>query len=718
MGQETIRFAYSQIEVNRSSLACYADVKASLFTVQICSVFSQVLFLTAPQKSCVVFNSLKMQMTEQAQLKYSRLDLLKLMYLSREGDRREGVLHRQSKGWFQVAGMGHEAMGVIAQLMENDDYLFPYYRDRAMVLARGVTNAELATAYFAKRTSSSGGRQMPGHYSDRKRNIWSVPTPTGANALPACGVAWAMQLDGKNNVVVATVGDAASRQGEFYEAVAFAVERQLPIVLIVEDNNYGISTNTEKFNPFKLGVFGDDINLVHVDARHPDRVFEASAPAIERARSGGGPTIMVCELDRLCSHTSSDDHRVYRPQNEIDEMTDRDPILVLTKELIASGELTESDWESTKASINKQVDEEYIAAEKEPDPIAEEVMLHNFADPPVPTAPPLEGGRKWRIVDALNHVFKKALASNKDHVFFGEDIEAPKGGVFGLTADLSDEFPEQVFNSPLAEATIAGVGIGMACYGKRPVFEFQFVDFVGPAWNQVSQNLSTMRWRTFGDWTCPIVFYTPFGAYLPGGSIWHSQSNEALFSHTPGLRVVAPSTPEDAAALMWTSMAADDPTIFMIPKHMFRQQMDVPKEVPPVGFGEARIRQEGEDVTVVAWGNCVELAQLAANKIEDEVSVELIDLRSIVPWDQDTVLESVEKTGRLVVVQEDGQACSVGQMVIQEITGNPESFCYFVSAPQLVSKPDVHIGYNPIYEYAALPDVQQVVDAIRLTMED
>lgn len=649
---------------------------------------------------------------------YDRLKLLKLMYLSREGDRREGVLHRQSKGWFQVASMGHETMAVFAQLMNEDDYLFPYYRDRAMVLARGVTNAELASVYFAKRTSSSGGRQMPGHYSDRKRNIWSVPTPTGANALPACGVAWSMQLDGAKNVVVATVGDAASRQGEFYEAVAFAVERQLPIILIVEDNNYGISTNTEKFNPFKLGVFGDDINLVHVDARHPDRVYDVAAPAVQRAREGGGPTIMVCELDRLCSHTSSDDHRVYRPQAEIEAMAERDPILVLANELIAAGELTESDWQEIQATINKQVDDDYLAAEGEPDPVAEEVMLHSFGDLPTPTAPPLEGGRKWRMVDALNHVFKQALKNNSDHVFFGEDIEAPKGGVFGLTADLSDEFPEQVFNSPLAEATIAGVGIGMACYGKRPVFEFQFVDFVGPAWNQVSQNLGTMRWRTFGDWTCPIVFYTPYGAYLPGGSIWHSQANEAMFGHVPGLRVVAPCTPEDAAALMWTSMAADDPTIFMIPKHMFRQQMDVPAEVPAVGFGEARIRQEGDDVTIVSWGNCVELALAAAARVADEADVEIIDLRSLVPWDRDAVLKSVEKTGRLVVVQEDGQTCSMGQMIIQEVIGDPVSFCYFVSAPQLVSKPDVHIGYNPIYEYAALPDVQQVVDAIRLTMED
>ncbi len=656
--------------------------------------------------------------SQAAHMTYNRLELLKLMYLSREGDRREGVLHRQSKGWFQVAGMGHEPLAVIAQLMEDDDYLFPYYRDRAMVLARGVPNSELASAYFAKRGSSSGGRQMPGHYSDRARNIWSVPTPTAANALPGCGVAWAMQLAGRKNVVVATVGDAASRQGEFFEAVAFAVERQLPIILIVEDNNYGISTNTEKFNPFKLGIFDASINLIHVDARHPDRVFEAASPALERARSGGGPTVMVCELDRLCSHTSSDDHRVYRPQVEIDAMAERDPIVVLSQELIEAGELTADEWEKAKAEINRQVDAEYIAAESEPDPDAEELLDHLMADPPTPTPPPIEGGRKWRMVDAVNHVFRHGLKTSDDYIFFGEDIEDPKGGVFGLTSGLSENHPTRAFNSPLAEATIAGVGIGMACYGMKPIFEFQFVDFTGPAWNQISQNLGTLRWRTFGHWKCPVIFYTPYGAYLPGGSLWHSQANEAMFAHQPGMRVVVPSTPEDAAGLMWTAMHADDPTIFMVPKHMFRQQMAVSDNVPAVGFGEARLRRAGNDVTLVAWGNCVELGLAVAETLAAEASVEVIDLRSIIPWDRDTILESLEKTGRLVVVQEDSRSCSVGQMIISEICNDADSWSCFVSAPQLVSRPDVHIGYNPIYEYAALPSTEEVIAAIRLTMED
>jgi len=655
---------------------------------------------------------------QKPRAKYNKLDLLRLMFLSREGDRREGVLLRQSKGWFQVAGMGHETLAVLALLMERDDYLFPYYRDRAMVLARGVTNRELATAYFAKRASSSGGRQMPGHYSSRRHSIWSVPTPTASNALPGCGAAWAMQLEGRPNIVVATVGDAAARQGEFYEAVAFAVERRLPIILVVEDNQYGISTNTERFNPFKLGIFADDIGLVHVDARHPDRVYEASTAAVHKARTGGGPTILWCQLDRLCSHTSSDDHRVYRPAGEISAMMERDPIEVLARELIDNGELTSEEWERTQQEIVSQVDEEYLAAESDKDPTPAELLDELFGPPPTPQPPPLEGGRKWRMVDAVNHVFQYGLEQDKKYVFFGEDIEDPKGGVFRLTAGLSTAFPDRVFNSPLAEATIAGVACGMASYGMRPVFELQFIDFMGPGWNQIGQNLATLRWRTFGDWTCPAMLYAPYGAYLPGGSLWHSQANESLFAHVPGLRVVVPSTPEDAAALAWTAMHADDPTIFLIPKHLFRQQMDVPAEVPAVGFGQARVRRAGDDVSLVTWGNCIEQALEAADQLADEISVEVIDLRSLVPWDRDTVVASLEKTGRLVVVQEDGRSASVGQMIITELAGDPETWSHFFSSPQLVAKPDVHIGYNPIYEYAALPSTAEVVEAIRRTMED
>ncbi|MFO0943913.1 MAG: thiamine pyrophosphate-dependent enzyme [Pirellulales bacterium] len=616
-----------------------------------------------------------------------------------------------------MAGMGHETTAVVSLLMQQGDYLFPYYRDRAMVLAKGITNAELASAYFAKAGSSSGGRQMPGHYSDRERCRYLERSDLTANLLPACGVAWAMQLNHYPNVAIATVGDAASRQGEVAEAIAFAVERMLPVVFIVEDNNYGISTNTSKFNPFKLGVFNEKF-VLHLDARHPDRLYDAMKPVIEKARSGGGPTVVVADLDRLCSHTSSDDHRVYRPQSEIDAMLVRDPIQLYSQELIDAGELTAEQWEQIKSEINAQVDQEYRDAEHEPDPVPQDLLNELWGDIPEPTSPPISGGGKLRIVDAVNELFRQRLKEDNRYIFFGEDIEAPKGGVFGLTSNLSNEFPGRVFNSPLAEATIAGVGIGMACYGMRPVFEFQFIDFVAPAMNQISQNLVTLRWRSKGQWKCPVVFYAPYGAYLPGGSVWHSQCNESIFAHFPGIRVVVPSCPEDATALIWTAMHSEDPVLFLIPKHLFRQQMDAPPLIAPVGIGFARIRRPGDDVTLVSWGNCIEQSLQAAEQLADEVSVEVIDLRSVQPWDRQTVIKSIEKTGRLVVVQEDGRSCSVGQMVISEIMTNPDSFNLFVSPPQLVSKPDVHIGYNPIYEYSALPSTAQVVKAIRLTMED
>jgi len=318
------------------------------------------------------------------------------------------------------------------------------------------------------------------------------------------------------------------------------------------------------------------------------------------------------------------------------------------------------------------------------------------------------------MVGAINTTFRKALESDPKIIFFGEDIEDPKGGVFGVTKGLSESFPNQVFNSPLAEATIMGVAVGMAAYGMKPVFELQFIDFIAPGWNQITTNMSTLRWRSFGDWKCPCVIYAPYGAYLPGGSLWHSHSNEALLAHVPGIRLAIPSTPEDAAGLLWTAIHSDDPTFVLVPKHIFRKQMDI-TSVDPIPFGKAKVIREGSDVTLVTWGNCIELALEASDKVS--ASIEVIDLRSIVPCDYDTIVESLEKTGRLVVLHEDNQTGGFGQTVIAEITRVPERWNLFLSPPQLVARDDVHIGYNPIYEYAALPDVQHVIDAIQIVME-
>lgn len=645
----------------------------------------------------------------------NKLEFLRLMMLSREGDRREGILLRQSKGWFQVGGLGHEALAAFAYTLRPDDWIFPYYRSRALMLARGMTDYEMALAYFAKRESYSAGRQMPGHFSSVKLNVFSVPTPTSSNLMPGAGCAWAMKLSGTDSLVLASVGDAATRQGEFYETIAFGIQEKLPLVVVVEDNKFGISTPTDRYLPFNLGMINPEI-IVHVNGRYGDKVLDAGAKAVAKARAGEGPTLIWCDLDRLGSHTSSDDHRVYRPLEDIEKMFERDPIRLLKEELIAAGELTEERFGKMQEEIAAEVDADYLRAEKEEDPKAEEVLLHNFGQDPPAERPPIQPGEKSNMVQAINTTFHKALEADPKVIFFGEDIEDPKGGVFGLTKGLSDAFPKQVFNSPLAENTILGVAVGMGLYGMRPVFEIQFIDFISPGWNQVVTNMSTLRWRTSGRQKCPLVVYAPSGAYLPGGSLWHSMSGEGYLMHTTGIRVAIPSTPEDAAGLFWTAIHGDDPTFILVPKHIFRKAMPVEK-VEPVPFGKARIRRVGSDVTLVTWGNGTELAEEAAGKLEGEVSVEIVDLRSIVPCDYDTVTKSLEKTGRLVVLYEDNRTGGFGQAVVAEMTSKPERWNLFLSPPQVVAREDVPIGYHPIYEYAALPSVDQVIAAIRVTME-
>ena len=643
--------------------------------------------------------------------KEDKLRLLTLMLESRHADLREQNLNRQGKGHFHVSGMGHEALAAISIQMEPDDYIVPYYRDRGLVLGRGLTTWELALEYFAKRNTGSGGRQMPSHYSDAKRHIWSVPTPTGSQLLPACGMAWGLQLDGKKNVVVTTVGDAATRQGDFYEAVCFAKERKLPLLFLVEDNAYGISSPTRKINPLALDVLQpSDWQLV--EGQEVQALHDAAATALDRARNGGGPSFFWVKMERLSSHTSSDDQKLYRSAEELEALEKCDPLKCWKELLIEQKVLTAAEFEKLDREVKERIRDEYTAAEKADDPSPNEVQANVAAETPHLNDDVLPAG-KYRIGDTVNKTLRAGLKADSNRIIFGEDIEDPKGGVFRLTQKLSTEFPKQVYNSPLAESTILGVACGLAAYGKRPVFEVQFIDFIYPGFNQLVTNISTLRWRSFGNWKCPAVIYAPYGAYLPGGSLWHSQANEAAFAHYPGLSVVIPSTPEDAAGLLWTAMHGEDPVIFLIPKHLLWAERESTDPIRAVPLGVARKRQSGSDVTAVAWGNTMEKSLEAIAKIKGEVSIELIDLRSVSPWDKEAIEESVRKTGRLVVVQEDTENCSVGQMIISHIAGKQDLWDGMLSPPALISKGNVMIGYNPIYEYAALPDVERIVAAIK-----
>ncbi len=642
--------------------------------------------------------------------KKDKLRLLHLLLESRHGDLREQNLNRQGKGHFHVSGMGHEALAALSFVTEEDDYLCGYYRDRALVLGRGVTSRELALDYFAKRQGQSHGRQMPSHYSYAARHIWSVPTPTGAQLLPACGIAWGLKLDGKKNFVIATIGDAATRQGDFYEAVCFAKEKQLPVLFVVEDNAYGISSPTRKINPLAIDVLQPN-DWQQIDGSDVAAVYEAGQEAIAYLRAGKGPVFFWVKMERLSSHTSSDDHKLYRSAEDIENLSKADPLTKWSERLIAEGEITAEAYEKLDGEIKERIRQEFIEAERAEDPSADELGLEVTAPLPQLDEEVLPAG-KYRIGDVVNQTLRAGLTKDPRRIIFGEDIEDPKGGVFRLTQKLSTEFPEQVFNSPLAESTILGVACGLASYGKRPVFELQFVDFINPGWNQLATNLSTLRWRSFGTWTCPVVLYAPYGAYLPGGSLWHSQANEAPLAHYPGLNIAIPSNPADAAGLLWTAMHCEDPTFVLIPKHLLWAEHESAEPIRAVPLGKARVHRAGAEVTVVAWGNTMEKSIEALAKIGDETSVELIDLRSIAPWDRATIEESVRKTGRLVVVQEDTENCSVGQMIISHLTSQSDLWDAMISPPLLVSKGNVMIGYNPIYEYAALPDVERIVRAI------
>jgi 2-oxoisovalerate dehydrogenase E1 component len=643
--------------------------------------------------------------------KEDKLRLLTTMLESRHADLREQNLIRQGKGHFHVSGMGHEALAAVSIQMTPGDYIVSYYRDRGLVLGRGMTTRQLGLEYFAKRNTGSGGRQMPSHYSNADLHIWSVPTPTGAQLLPACGIAWGIQLDGKKDLVVTTVGDATTRQGDFFEALCFAKEKKLPLLFLVEDNAYGISMPTRKTNPLALNVLESD-NWHRIDGENVQQVYDATAEAFDKIRAGGGPFFFWIKMERLSSHTSSDDQKLYRGEDELSGLEKCDPLKCWKDHLVEEGIITAEEFAKLDNEIKERIRREYAEAEKAEDPSPNELLANVAKLPPKIDKQILPPG-KYRIGDTVNKTLRAGLEDDPRRILFGEDIEDPKGGVFRLTQKLSTEFPKQVFNSPLAESTILGVACGLAAYGKRPVFEVQFIDFIYPGFNQLVTNMSNLRWRSFGNWKCPAVIYAPYGAYLPGGSLWHSQANESALAHYPGLNVVIPSTPADAAGLLWTAMHGEDPVIFLIPKHLLWAEHEYPEPIRAVPLGRGRQCINGSDVTMVAWGNTVEKSLEAIAKIDNEISIELLDLRSIVPWDKAAVEDSVRKTRRLVVVQEDTENCSVGQMIISHVSSTPELWNELISPPILVSKANVMIGYNPIYEYAALPDVERITAAIR-----
>lgn len=658
--------------------------------------------------------SYQLNVAEEENVESKKLILLRDMMLSREAEKRENILFRQGRGQFHLPSAGHEALAGLAPLIKKNDWLYCYYRDRALLLAMGMPLRDIALGYFAKAESSSGGRQMSSHFSYQPLNVVSCATPTGLQCLPAVGTAWAFKKDKTDDVVFCSIGDASTRQGEFFEALAFAIQESLPIVFLVEDNGYGVSTPTEGMTPLALNMIPKDV--LHVlEGYCPELLNQKIEPLVKHVRNGKGPIVAWIEMDRMMSHTSSDDQTKYRKASELEEMKARDPLKKYKKALIQDGLISEDYIHLLDKRIFNEVKEIYSLAENEPEPDICKVKEHTFSLKPSSSRLNHEHlGRDekidWSMSEAFNLTLNTLLTENKKALIFGEDIEDPKGGVFGLTKGLSTRHEGQVINSPLAEATIAGTASGLSLAGYLPIFELQFIDFIGPAFNQIVNQVATLRWRSVGHFKCPLVIYAPCGSYISGGGPWHSQTNESWLAHAPGLKVYMPSDANDAAEMLYSAAYGYDPVIMLLPKNQFQKRCRI-EDATPLHPEKARIRKKGNDITLVSWGNCTELSMKASLELQqDNIHAEIIDLRSITPCDWATLHQSVRKTGRLVIVQEDNKTCSFGQGIISEMMSDNQTWEQMYAPPKLLSRADVHVGFNSKLERAVLPHVQDIVN--------
>ncbi|MFL6300831.1 MAG: thiamine pyrophosphate-dependent enzyme [Terriglobales bacterium] len=701
--------------------------------------------------------------TYQGLTKKQLIDFYRLMFLSRRLDDREILLKRQQKIYFQISGAGHEALLVAAgmALKSGYDWFYPYYRDRALCLAVGMTPYEqLLEAVGAADDPNSGGRQMPSHWGHKKLNIVTQSSPTGTQFLQAVGCAEAGRYfsqhpeSAKKNsddyrqfkdvifhgdeVVYVSTGDGTTSQGEFWEAINSAANLKLPVLFVCEDNEYAISVpvevNTAGGNISKLVANFPNFYFAEVDGTDPVASYAAMTKAVEHCRSGKGPAFVHGHVIRPYSHSLSDDEKLYRPDSERQKDAQRDPITRMQMFLIREGILDEKGINSLEKSVDDEIqqatDKALAAAIPTPDTILNHVYSP-FLDPKskgFETPALTEGGDKT-MADLINVCMKDEMRRDERIVVFGEDVAdcsreeylknkevKGKGGVFKLTAGLQMEFgPDRVFNSPLAEANIVGRATGMATRGLKPVAEIQFFDYIWPAMQQLRNELSNIRWRSNGNFSSPAVIRVAIGGYLTGGAVYHSQCGESIFTHTPGIRVVFPSNALDANGLLRTAIRCDDPVLFLEHKRLYREPFGrAPYPGPDymVPFGKARTWKEGTDITVVTYGAVVPRALQAAQRIEREqgVSVELIDLRTLNPYDWEAIANSVRKNNRVIVAHEDTLSWGYGAEIAARIAD--ELFEHLDAPVKRVAAMDTFVAYQPALEDVILPQAEDLFKAM------
>ncbi|ADN02911.1 beta-ketoacyl-ACP synthase 3 [Spirochaeta thermophila] len=652
------------------------------------------------------------------------LDLYRYMFSAREIDRLEEDYTKRGEAFFTVSGAGHEASAVLAPLLTEHDWLHCHYRDKALMLARGLDPAQFFHSLFTNRESHSAGRQMSAHISAPHLKILSIVGPVGNSALQAVGVAKAVRDDEGAPVVLCSLGDGMTQQGEVLEAVAHAVRDRLPVLFFIEDNKYAISTRTEGKTFYELpggrvdSFYG--IPITYVDGTDAVTAYHTLRDVVARMRDDREPRIVVFDVERLCNHTNADDESIYRPEDERRRVREAaDPIKKLRAALIESG-FSEAELLEKEAAWRAELEGLAARCQLVPDPepifTAKKPLPPELEDPSIEDeAPPLSEEEVLVMRDAINRVLEKHLAGNPGVFLFGEDIEDPKGDVFGVTRGLTRKFPGRVQNSPLAESSILGISIGMALAGKRPVAFLQFADFLPIAFNQIISELGSMWWRTNGGWECPVIVMISCGGYKPGLGPFHASTMEGIAAHIPGVDVFMPSSADDAAGLLNAAFASGRPTLFFYPKSMlnnrqFAATRDVRRHLVPIG--KAKILRRGEDLTMVTWGNNILHCLRAAETLSRYgVEAEVIDLRSIVPWDKEAVLASVRKTGRLIVVHEDTHTAGMGAEIVATVA---EEAGVPVEAVR-VTRADTYVPCNFPCQLEVLPSYKRVLTtAVRM----
>jgi 2-oxoisovalerate dehydrogenase E1 component len=695
------------------------------------------------------------------------IEIYRLMYLSRRTDDREIMLKRQQKIFFQVSGAGHEALLVAAGLVLRSgyDWFFPYYRDRALGLALGVTVEEqLLQGVGAAADPASGGRQMPSHWSSPQHHIVSQSSATSTQCLHAVGCAEAGRYFARypeaaakhegdyrawrdvefhgDEVVYVSVGEGSTSQGEFWESLNTASNEKLPVIFVIEDNGYAISVpvevNTPGGNISRLVQNFPNFHFAEIDGTDPIVCYRAFEEAAAWCRAGNGPAFIHGHVIRPYSHSLSDDDKLYRPESERNADALRDPLSKTQMLLLREGILDAEGITRLEQEVDEEVRQAAERALRSPLPLPDKaaILKHVYSENYDPTSSALAvapaktaDNQERTMADLINACLKDEMRRDPRVVVFGEDVAdcsreefldqklvKGKGGVFKLTAGLQAEFGSaRVFNSPLAEANIVGRAVGMAVRGMKPVVEIQFFDYIWPAMHQLRNELSLMRWRSNGTWASPAVVRVPIGGYLTGGSVYHSQSGESLFTHTPGIRIVYPSNALDANGLLRTAIRCDDPVIFFEHKRLYREtygRAAYPGPDYTIPFGKAAKVREGKDLTLVTYGAVVPRALQAAQKAHREhgIETEILDLRTLSPYDWEAIAESVRKTNRVIVAHEDMLSWGYGAEIAARIA---DELFHDLDAPvKRIAAMDTFVAYQPILEDVILPQPDDIYQGI------